>query len=309
LTETEFVLWNTHQELQAGRTEDMEESSPYVSDATMESFEQDVIVRSQTVPVVVDFWAEWCQPCKQLAPLLEKLAAEYGGKFRLVKVNIEEAEQLAAYFRVSSIPYVLAFRDGQPVNEFQGLLPEESLREWLGTFLPSPAEEAIKAGLELESDDPPAAELKFREAAELDSSSDVIRIHLARVLLAQKRDGESRQIIDRLEERGFLEPEAEKIKAELDIRAGAAEAGGVVKAREAVEANPDDLSLKVHLADALVVDGRHEQALDICLKIIEQDKMGVGVEAKETMVKIFELLGPASELTSSYRRRLSTLLY
>jgi putative thioredoxin len=287
----------------------MADSSPYVSDVTTESFEQDVLVRSQTVPVVVDFWADSCQPCKQLAPILEKLAAEYAGKFHLAKVNIETAEQLAAHFQVSSIPYVLAFRDGQPVNEFQGLLPEESLREWLGTFLPSPAEEAIKAGLELESDDPQAAELKFREAAELDSSSDVIRIHLARVLLALKRDSESRQIIDCLEERGFLEPEAEKIKAELDIRAGAAEAGGVVEARKSVDANPANLSLQVKLADALVVDGRHEQALDICLQLVEQDKSGVGVEAKETMVKIFELLGPASELTGIYRRRLTTLLY
>ena len=90
----------------------MANSSPYVSDVTTESFEQDVLVRSQTVPVVVDFWADWCQPCKQLAPILEKLAAEYSGKFHLAKVNIETAEQVAAHFQVSSIPYVLAFRDG-----------------------------------------------------------------------------------------------------------------------------------------------------------------------------------------------------
>ena len=230
-------------------------------------------------------------------------------QFLLVKVNVEVESQIAQAFQIQSIPLVVAFRDGQLVNEFAGLLPEPQLREWLGTFLPSAAQLAMMAGMKLEETDPAGAEIKFREALNLEPKAEMLKIALARVIMAQNRDEEARRLIEQLEERGFLEPEAEAIKSELEVRANATESGGVEEARRAVAANPNDLTLQIGLADALAVAGKHTEALEICLSLIVRDKAGIGPQAKEAMVKILGLLGPASELAGEYRRKLATAWY
>jgi putative thioredoxin len=281
----------------------------WILETTTERFEKDAIRASSERPVVVDFWAPWCAPCRQLTPLLEKLATEFNGRFQLVKVNVDENPDLAQAFGVQSIPFVAALRDGQLVNEFSGVHPEEKLREWIGGMLPSKADELYKKGLALEKTDPKAALGPLREAAALEPDKAPIRIALARVLLKLNQDDECRTIIADLESRGYLEPEAEKVKSELALRAAAAEAGPVDEARKAAAANPDDLNLQLKLADALAVSNRHDEALRICLDIIQKDKSGVGVEAKNTMVRIFDMLGPGSELVSAFRRKLATALY
>ena len=287
----------------------MPANSPWVKDTTTERFETDVIRASTERPILVDFWATWCQPCRQLGPLLEKLAVEFNGRFQLVKVNVDENQDLAAAFGVQSIPYVAALRDGQVASEFVGVHPEEKLREWLGSLLPSKAEELLKKGHALEQTDPKSALAAYREAAALDPKLDAARIALARVLLSLNQDDECRKIIAELESRGYLEPEAEKIKSQLELRAAAAEAGPLDEARKAAAAAPDDLALQLKLADALAVANRHEEALQICLAIVQKDKLALGVEAKNTMLRIFDALGPGSDLVSIYRRKLATALY
>ena len=287
----------------------MAESSPSITEPTTETFEKEVIERSRSVLVIVHFWAPWCEPCRQLAPLLEKLTEEYGGKFVLAKINIDEAQEVAMAFGVQSIPHLVAIRDGQPINQFQGLLPEPQLREWLESMLPSPADDLVTRGNALEADEPAAAEQCYREAAQLAPDRDDIEIALARVLLAQNRDEEAASRIADLETRGFLEPEAENIKSQLELRSVSDQAGGVDEARKAAEANPDDLHLQLTLADALAVAQQHEEALELCLSLIQRDRVGIGEEAKETMLKIFGLLGPESELVGQYRRKLATALY
>lgn len=287
----------------------MPESSSWIIDATAATFQEEVVDRSIKTPVVLDFWALWCQPCRTLGPMLEKLINEANGKLVLAKVNIDQEQELAAAFGVQSIPAVFAIHEGQLADQFQGLLPESQLREWLKSLLPSALDELIKRGEELEADDPISAEQCYREAVESDPTNDAIRIRLARVLLAQSRDEESRRIISDLESRGYLEPEAEQIKSQLDIREAAAETGGVEEARAAVNANPDDLSLKIKLADALAVSRKFEEALDLCLEVIQADRDGVGQEAKTTMLKIFDMIGPSSAIVSTYRRKLATALY
>jgi putative thioredoxin len=283
--------------------------SPWISDTTTPRFEADVIRASLDRPMIVDFWAPWCGPCRQLTPILEKLTTEFAGRFQLVKVNIDENPEVAQAVGVQSIPHVVAFRDQQIVSEFVGVHPEEKLREWLNSILPSKAEELLKKGRALEATDAKGALAAYREAAELDAENAAIKIALARVQLKLNLDDEARKIIADLESRGYLEPEAEKVKSQLELRAAAAEAGPLDEARKSAAANPADLNLQLKLADALAVANRHEEALKILLDIIRKDKAGVGVEAKTTMVRIFDTLGAGSELVGTYRRKLATALY
>jgi len=286
----------------------MSTNTPYVIDTTDESFEQDVIKRSSDLPVVVDFWAEWCAPCRTLGPILERLAEEYAGKFILVKANTEQLSQVASAFGVRSIPAVFGLSNGRVKDSFVGVLPESAIRAFLDRLMPTPAEQILKEARALEATDAAAAEAKYRSALELSPNEAEIKIGLARTLLAQQRLDEGRALIADLERRGFLEPEAEKLKAELTLRGQGQGSGGVDAARAAAEANPKDLSLKLALVEALAATGRYEEALDLSLDLVERDRKGVGEQARKTMLAIFQLLGD-DDLVGEYQRKLATVLF
>jgi len=283
--------------------------SPWIIETTDATFERDVIERSHELPVVVDFWAEWCQPCRALGPLLENLAREFDGKFLLVKADTEKNQMAAGSFGVSSIPAVYGLRDGQPVDFFQGLLPEEQLRDWLARLLPSPVEEITAEGKSLVASDAAAAEARFRAALELDEHAAPPKIALAELLVAQDRNEEARQLIEQLEARGFLEPEAERIKSALQIQSHAAADADWSELEAAVEQSPDDHAARLKLAEALAAAGRYEPALEHCLHLVTHDRAATGEEARKTMVDIFRLLPEDSDLTRQYRRKLSMALY
>ncbi len=283
--------------------------SPWIIDGTEQNFDQEVLQRSQDLPVIVDFWATWCAPCLELGPILERLAVENAGQFLLVKVDIDQQPRVAQAFGVQSIPHVFALRNGQLVDQFQGALPEDQVRQWLAQFQPSPAELLVQEAKQLEQENTAEAEAKFREALELTPQDDRIRIELARMLLKQHRNADVREIIDKLEARGFLEPEAANIKAELDLRAAAAEAGGVGECREALAANPNDPKLQLNLAEALGAAQQFQEALDLCLGVVQATTGDLRNEARTTMINLFQLLGPEADLTKTYRRKLATALY
>jgi putative thioredoxin len=284
-------------------------ASPWIIDGTEENFDKDVVARSQELPVIVDFWATWCAPCRELGPVLERLATENPGQFLLVKVDVDQQARLAQAFGVQSIPAVFALRNGQLVDQFAGVLPEDQVRQWVGRFQPSPAELLVKEARALEQEDVSAAEAKYREAIGLSPKDDGTRIELARMLLKQHRNADSREIIKKLESRGFLEPEAENIKAELDLREAAAEAGGVGECRAALAARPDDPQLKLKLAEALGAAQQYPEALELCLTVVQSTTGALRNEARTTMVNLFQVLGPEAELTRTFRRRLATALY
>ncbi len=286
----------------------MSEHNPFVIDVDSAGFEREVLERSKQVPVVVDLWAEWCGPCRMLGPLLEKLAAEYAGKFLLAKVDTEKAPDIAAAFGVRSIPAVFALKDGRVVDSFVGVQSESVIRTFLGRLMPTPAESLVIEAEALEATDPGGAEAKFREAAALAPHESRARIGLARALLKQGRADESREILESLERRGFLEPEAERLKAELTLGEGARDAGGIEAARAAVAASPDDPRARFRLAEALAAAGQHREALEIGLDLVERDRKGVGEEARKLMLAVFQLLPADSELTTEFRRQLSLIL-
>jgi len=245
-----------------------------------------------------------------LGPILEKLARDYDGKFLLAKVNTEREPELSAQFGIRSIPAVFGVRDGQVLDAFLGVQPESVIRTWLDRLLPTPAEVIAAQAIALESADPKAAESKYTEALKLDPDLPKAQVGLARIALQEGRLDDAQARIFSLERRGFLEPEAEKLKAELTLRLQANQIGGISleDARAAALAKPEDLGLKFQLAEALAAAGQYSDALALCLELVERDKKGIGEQARRTMIAIFQLLPPDSELVTEYQRQLSFVL-
>jgi putative thioredoxin len=278
--------------------------SPWIVNATPETFDQDVFQRSQQVPVVVDFWAEWCAPCRQLGPILEKLAVQYNGRFVLVKADTERLPTAAAQFQVQSIPAVYGVVGGEIADYFVGALPESQLRERIDRILLTAD---VKRAMQLEDGAPEQAEAIYRQVLEQAPDATVASIGLARVLLAQDRPDQARAIVETLESRGFLEPEAEQLKAAMQL-SGKTDLD-VAACRRQAEQHPDDLQAQLALASALAGDGQYPPALEICLSLVERDRQGVGEQARQLMVDVFRVLPADSELTGEYRRKLAMLLY
>jgi len=284
-------------------------ASPWIIEPTAETFEKEVVERSMTVPVVMDFWATWCQPCLMLAPILEKLANEFQGQFILAKVETEANPELAGAFGVQSIPLVVAMREGRPIDAFQGALPEKQIREWLQKILPSAAERLMAEAAELEATNLVESEARYRQVLGEDSENSAAQIGLGRVLLGQGKVAEAQEVIDKLEARGYLEPEAEQLKSQIALQSAAASfSGSASEARAAAAADPTNIDLQMELAEVLAASGGFEEALELCLSFIARDKAGAGVKAKEVMLTI---LGSMTdhELAGQYRRKLATLLY
>ncbi len=283
-------------------------SSSHVIEATSETFASEVIERSSSLPVVVDFWAPWCGPCRMLSPVLEKLAEEYSGKFLLAKVDIDQNPDVATQFGVRSIPAVFGVRDKVVTEAFIGVQPESAIRAWISRLLPTEAESLAADARGLESSDPCAAEAKYAQALALQADLPQALIGLARIALAEGQLEEATARIVAMEKRGFLEPEAERLKAALMLQTQAAGANSVDAARALVAAHPGDRQHKLALAEALAANGKYAEALPLCLELVESDRKGVGEQARQVMVAIFRLLPPGDELVTEYQRQLSLVL-
>lgn len=285
------------------------DKSPWVIEADDQTFQQLAVERSRELPIVVDFWAEWCQPCRLLGPILEKLAREFDGKFLLVKVETEKAPSIASAMGVQSIPAVYGLRDGQLLDYFVGLLPEVQIRSWIERLLPSPAEALVAEARAAAATDPVTAEAKFKQAAELDPNLASARIALAELFLDAQRTEEAQAILDELERRGYLEPEAEKLKARIHLASQSGKAVDLDQLRAAVQTDPKSLPAKLELAEGLAATEQYQEALETALAIVQSGKKEFVEPARKLMVDLFHLLEDQPELVNEYRRKLSTALY
>jgi putative thioredoxin len=272
-----------------------------------QNFETAVIERSQQTPVVVDFWAPWCAPCRTLGPVLEQLAQEYAGKFILAKVNVDENPGLSAALNISSIPMVLGFRGGQAVAEFVGAVPEAAVRKFLARVLPSEADnlategDALRAGGKVNE-----AEAKFKRALDLDARCCRALAGLAGILADRDQHDEALALLDRVGS-GPLRQNADKLAAEIRVRQGGG--GDEQSLRARVTADPADLEGRFLLAQALAAASKHQEALEQYLEIVRRNRQFRDDAARKAMLDIFDLLGPQHDLTARYRSELAKVLF
>ncbi len=283
--------------------------SEWVSDVTEADFQAAVVDASRERPVVVDFWAPWCGPCRQLGPLLEALAAEKAGAFQLAKVNTDENPNLAGEFGVEGIPAVYAVKDGRVVDQFTGLIPEPQLREFLGRLAPSEADARLAAARKLEPTDPAAAEAAYREAFAADAANEAARVGLARVLLAGRgREAEAVELLAPVAYGDHAE-EAGRMRLVAELRDGPHADADLTAARSAADAAPDAAEPRLALGTVLAARGEYRAAMDELIAAAERDKKLGGGPVRELMVKIFKVIGNRSDEADEYRDRLRKLLY
>jgi len=279
-----------------------------IIDVDDQDFERDVLVRSREVPVVVDFWAPWCGPCRTLGPVLERLAVEHGGAFVLAKVNVDEAPAVAEAFRIQSIPAVKAFRDGALVAEFVGAQPESAVRQFLGSVLPTEADRlACEGDSEAAAGRAATAETAFTEALRHDARQPRALLGLARLRAARGELAEAQSLLERISPSASVARDAERLAAELRTRADGTGDEAALRAR--VAADPADLEGRLALGRLLAAQKRHEEALAELLEVVRRDRTFADEGARKAMLDVFAILGSDHPLVDRYRSELAKALF
>ena len=289
-----------------------------VKDVSMPTFMADVIQASMTVPVLVDFWAPWCGPCKTLSPIIEKVVRATGGKVRLVKVNIDEPQNqpLAQQLRIQSIPAVYAFYKGQPVDGFVGALPESQLKQFVeklagDKLAPDPVEQLLEHGkAALAEGDAEVALQAYGAALQEDAKSAPALAGLAKAHLALGELDEAEAILARADAAAAKHADVVEARAALELaRQAASVSGGPKELEAAVAANPADHQARFDLAVALAGLNQREAAADHLLELFKRDRNWNDGAAKKQLLKLFEAWGFADPVATEGRKRLSAMMF
>lgn len=270
-------------------------------DISTEEFGQAVLQRSHEIPVIVDFWAEWCAPCKTLGPVLEKVAGEY--EVELVKVDVDANQRLAQQFGVQGIPNVIGFRNGQPISRFTGAVPETAVRQWVSSLLPSPADLAVEEARDaVISGDPGGAEELYRNALQATPDHVEAGTGLASLLIARGESAEALMVL------GKLSPTPEVERLQAAARVGTSRRSDIPELEAALSLDPTDDTARLALGRALAAAGEYEPALDHLLALVTA-KAANADAARAAMLDVFGVIGADHPLTLEYRRRLASALF
>ncbi len=273
-------------------------------------FQQAVIEQSRRVPVVVDFWAPWCGPCRMIGPVLERLAAEADGAWILAKLNVDHNPQTASRYGIQGIPAVKGFRNGQVVSEFVGAAPEPQIRRFVDQLVPSAADSMAAEAKRLEAAGNLAqAETAYRHALRSDAGHPASLLGLGRVLFQRDLFDEALATLQRVPFGKPERSEAESWIAKVSFRQQAALSGGEVEARRKLAANPDNLDARLALAAAMAAKGSYREALEGYLEVVRRDRGAFRQQARQAMLSLFSVLGDDHELTKEYRPQLAMLLF
>jgi putative thioredoxin len=287
----------------------MVEATNDLLDVTAGTFEAAVIEESFRRPVLVDFWADWCAPCKMLMPVLAKLIEEYGGKVRLAKVNSDEQQGLASQFGVRSLPTVMCFRHGQPVDQFMGVQPESAIRAIIERHVERPSDRIRAQALaKLESGDADGAVADLRAAVASDPDHHVLKVDLAQALLAAG-DAEAAEAQLKLLPMDVHEQEVVKQLLARLVFTKTLNGAGLASLERAAAENADDPRVLERLAAAYMVAGRSQEALDLYLRLMQRHRSYGNNAGHKGMLAAFEVLGPRHDLVIEYRRKMVSLLY
>ncbi len=269
---------------------------------------QQLLEFSTQVPVLLDCWAPWCEPCKALMPILEKLTREHNGAFILAKLNIEDNQDIAAQLGVRSVPDVKLISQGGLVDHFQGALPEKEIREWLGRYFPAPEDASAspeeKAAEALAQGDTETARTLYEELVQQHPEHYGYQVELARTLVAEERSEEALALLDNLPPEERDAPPARGVRASVEFR----EEAPTSEELEAL-AGRDDSEARFKRALRQVADGHYEAGLEALLTLMQADRAYGDDAARKTLLRVFDALGADHPLTVTYRRRLFALLY
>ena len=284
-----------------------------IKDSDTNNFSTDVIDQSTKIPVVVDFWAPWCGPCKQLSPTLDKLAREYGGKIQLVKINVDENQELATQMRVQSIPMVVAFKDGQPVDGFAGALPESQLRQFFEKLTGSegsPIEQALeKASMMIANGDTQNAAEIYSQILAQDPINAASHAGVAKCLIEAEGIEKAQAYLKGLDADILNKEEVKRVLAAIDLEHASTDTEETDSLRQKLATSPDDPQLRYDLAIALYGDGCSEEAINILVELVKTHKTWNEEAARAQLLKIFEALGHSDPITIEGRRKLSVVIF
>lgn len=284
-----------------------------IVESNTDQFSTDVIEKSQKLPVLVDFWAPWCGPCKTLTPVIEKIVNEYQGRLALVKINVDENQALASQMRVQSIPMVVAFKDGAPVDGFAGALPESQLREFIDKLFEgevSPLEKMVnEAGLFLENGDIAGAVRLYSQVVEVDPKNPLGHAGLIRAMMVENKTDEALNYIEALDAALKNSNEVSGLKAALELLESESNSEDLELLRQNLDNDPEDPDARYDLAVSLYGKGKVEESIDMLVELVKTHGQWNEDAARSQLLKIFEARGHLDEHTIEGRRKLSSVLF